>query len=105
MRTEGLSAGVATRLGSSVGAPEMTRRPPSMSVLRRPPGSFGERALRPTAGISLGSAPMGLAIPACGVDLPASPCGLTASSGTALPLLLLERVDSPLEASQDLLEE
>jgi hypothetical protein len=48
---------------------------------------------------------MGLAIPAGGVDLPARRCGLSASSGTAMPLLLLERVDSPLEASQDLLEE
>jgi hypothetical protein len=55
---------------------------------------------------------MGLAIrPGC-FDLPARPFGLSATSGRAtarflptLQFLLLERVDSPLEAFQDLLKE
>ena len=100
------------RLEASVGTPEMTCRAPSMGVLRRAPGALRDRALRPPAGVSLRPALMGLAIRPCGVDLPSRPFGLSAISGTAtlrfsltLLLLLLERVDSPLEASQDLLKE
>jgi hypothetical protein len=55
---------------------------------------------------------MRLAIRPCGFDLPARPFGLSAISGTAtvrllltLGLFLLQGLDSPLEASQDLLEE
>jgi len=108
----GLASGVAMRLESSVAAPEMTRRAPSMGVLRGPRGSFRDRALRPPAGVPFRPALMGLAIrPGC-FDLPARPFGLSATSGRAtarflptLQFLLLERVDSPLEAFQDLLKE
>jgi hypothetical protein len=55
---------------------------------------------------------MGLAIRSGGFDLPARPFGLSAIPGTATvgfllapALFLLERVDSPLEAPQDLLKE
>lgn len=87
----GLTWGVSMRLESSVAALEMTRRAPSMGVLRGPQGSFRDRALRPPADVPFRPPPMGLAIRSGCLDLPARPFGPSAISGRATARFLLTR--------------